>query len=151
MLRTRLCSFTLLILGLTYGRRIIKPLPNCDCGLTHSHVTHISKREAFKPPEIQAIIGGIEAEINEFPWTVGLHTHYKCFGPPVCGGTLISTQHIVTAAHCVEGITFKVGQKHPKKAFLYLGGLIQCASLGDHDVTSNSETTSTKRRLLNTE
>ena len=48
------------------------------------------------------IVGGIETEVNEFPWTVGLYTHYRCKGLPVCGGSLISTQHILTAAHCIQ-------------------------------------------------
>ena len=48
------------------------------------------------------IVGGTEADINEFPWTVGLYTHYRCKGLPVCGGSLISTQHVLTAAHCIQ-------------------------------------------------
>uniref|UniRef100_A0A8D0HAB8 Transmembrane serine protease 2 n=1 Tax=Sphenodon punctatus TaxID=8508 RepID=A0A8D0HAB8_SPHPU len=45
------------------------------------------------------IVGGRRASKGEWPWQVSLHiqrTH-------VCGGTIITPEWIVTAAHCVEG------------------------------------------------
>merc|ERR1719394_2296534 len=46
------------------------------------------------------IVGGQETEENEYPWQVALvstwNSHY-----PWCGGTLISSTHVLTAAHCV--------------------------------------------------
>merc|ERR1712107_581642 len=46
------------------------------------------------------IVGGQETEENEYPWQVALVStgwwHY-----PWCGGTLISSTHVLTAAHCV--------------------------------------------------
>ena len=50
------------------------------------------------PFEIAEIIGGKKAKVGEFPWQVALKTPgYKT---PWCGGTLISDEWVLTAAHC---------------------------------------------------
>lgn len=43
------------------------------------------------------IVGGVDANEGEFPWMV----HLKDNGFGICGGTLISPEWVVTAAHCV--------------------------------------------------
>merc|ERR1712071_318256 len=44
------------------------------------------------------IVGGQETEEHEYPWQVGLVQ--KNGRSPYCGGTLISSTHVLTAAHC---------------------------------------------------
>ena len=47
------------------------------------------------------IVGGVETEVNEYPWQVGLVS--RSGTRPWCGGTLISDRHVMTAAHCTAG------------------------------------------------
>jgi trypsin len=45
------------------------------------------------------IVGGTAAEIGEIPWQVSIKT---VLGFHMCGGSIISADWIVTAAHCSE-------------------------------------------------
>jgi len=47
------------------------------------------------------IVGGSETLPNQYPWQVGLVP--SSGGNPFCGGTLISNQYVMTAAHCTVG------------------------------------------------
>ena len=44
------------------------------------------------------IVGGQDAQPGEWPWQVGLTRGIR----PFCGGSLVSNQYIITAAHCVR-------------------------------------------------
>jgi secreted trypsin-like serine protease len=56
--------------------------------------------EMVLPPGQRMIVGGIEAQPNEFPWQVSIRTksnqHY-------CGGIIINEMWILTASHCMDG------------------------------------------------
>lgn len=58
-------------------------------------------RSKYRPFEIRMprIIGGDATAPGEFPWTVSV----KLNGQPICGGSLINREWILTAAHCVVG------------------------------------------------
>ena len=66
------------------------------------------------------IVGGRETDINEYPMMVGV------INVPIqqvyCGGTIISSRYVLTAAHCLNGLS--VNQ---------LGILV-----GDHDLTTGN-------------
>ncbi len=51
--------------------------------------------------ETSGIIGGQNANRNEYPWQVSL-TSRSGNGRPFCGGILITYQHVLTAAHCTD-------------------------------------------------
>merc|ERR1719328_860800 len=48
------------------------------------------------------IVGGQNAQKNEYPWQVGLVSNWG--STPFCGGSLISSTTIVTAAHCATSL-----------------------------------------------
>merc|ERR1739844_383626 len=61
-------------------------LPRADCGIPNAGSN-------------DKIVGGQEASPHQFPWQVGLF-----FDGYFCGGSIITSKHILTAAHCADGV-----------------------------------------------
>jgi len=63
------------------------PQPQCQCGIP------LNKRR---------IVGGEDAKVNQYPWQVGLMAS-SYSSEAFCGGTLLSSDTVLTAAHCLWG------------------------------------------------
>merc|ERR1712212_379161 len=53
-------------------------------------------------PGKERIVGGHEAAENEWPWQVALFIDDAWF----CGGSIISDEYVMTAAHCADGASY---------------------------------------------
>ena len=60
---------------------------SCICGKT------------VEPPS-DYVIGGAKADIYKYPWFVKMIITHDDGNTFICGGSIISDKHIITAAHC---------------------------------------------------
>jgi secreted trypsin-like serine protease len=63
------------------------PQPQCQCGI---------------PLDKRRIVGGEDAKVKQYPWQVGLLTSLDS-SDFICGGSLLSSDTVLTAAHCLLG------------------------------------------------
>ena len=54
----------------------------------------------LKGPLLRMQPHGVVTEVNEYPWQVGLVSSFG--SKPYCGGSILSSKTILTAAHCTE-------------------------------------------------
>ena len=74
--------------------------PTVNCTYTGSSSCGCSAiQPSFLSPRITQ---GYTAVTNSWPWIVAL---YMSSNSSLCGGVLVTYQHVLTAAHCVQGIT----------------------------------------------
>ncbi|XP_049840402.1 trypsin alpha-like [Schistocerca gregaria] len=83
------------------------------------------------------IIGGTNADIADYPWQVS----FQKLGSHNCGGSIISSSWVLTAAHCVDGLSlswmsFRVGSSIRES-----GGSVLQASSGFMHGQYDSDTT----------
>ncbi|CAB4055350.1 KLKB1 [Lepeophtheirus salmonis] len=82
-------------------------------------------------PNSNRITNGVATEEGEIPWQVSIIYVYKDITlNSVCGGSIIGTNYVLTAAHCFDGITVD-GVKHYKDLELssvFAGGYLEIQS-----------------------
>jgi len=75
------------------------------------------------------VVGGVATEVNEYPWMALLRRRFTSSSSFFCGGSLINSQWVMTAAHCFfPGLTTEELE----------------VRLGEHDRFSEGETTISK-------
>ena len=77
----------------------ISKAEKCDCGTFNE-----PKPKGKRTSENTRIYKGRNARKNRYPWQIFLKISSKD-DEDFCGGTLISTKHILTAAHCFFDVT----------------------------------------------
>lgn len=76
-------------------------------------IAHKSLLSEYPVTNLGRIVGGDNAAANEYPWQASLQYFSAQYGGwfHFCGGSLISTIDVITAAHCLDdmaGITMRV-------------------------------------------
>ncbi|XP_039611590.1 elastase 2 like [Polypterus senegalus] len=54
------------------------------------------------PPLLSRVVGGVDARPNSWPWQISLQYSKNGDWAHTCGGTLIATNWVLTAAHCIS-------------------------------------------------
>ncbi|KAK7896694.1 hypothetical protein WMY93_022019 [Mugilogobius chulae] len=60
------------------------------------------------PPVLSRVVGGVDANPHSWPWQISLQYNNAGEWRHTCGGTLISDQWVLTAAHCIGNREYRV-------------------------------------------
>ncbi|XP_021187378.3 proclotting enzyme [Helicoverpa armigera] len=102
-----------------------QPAVDGSCGIKNGPQTYESTYQ-----DEERIVGGHNAELNEWPWIVALFNAGRQF----CGGSLMDDRHVLSAAHCVAHMTsWDVARL--------------TARLGDYNIRTNTETQHIERKI----
>nr|AHY81258.1 trypsin precursor [Lygus lineolaris] len=89
-----------------------------------------------KPHIASRIVGGEFYKPNEYPFMVGLGNVTSHGYDPICGGSIITPNHVITAAHCTVNLTANkivvLLETHDRKHPLSKGGIIKVARIQQH-------------------
>lgn len=92
---SRLCILVSVLLASAYG----SVLPESDALLSILPRPHYEQSGEIESPRGNRIVGGYEIDITDAPHQVSLQSR----GSHICGGSIISSKWVLTAAHCTDG------------------------------------------------
>uniref|UniRef100_A0A182VU77 trypsin n=1 Tax=Anopheles minimus TaxID=112268 RepID=A0A182VU77_9DIPT len=92
------------------------------CGLLLIVATAVSAR-LVAPPRRAQIVGGFPIDISDAPFQISLREN----GHHTCGGSIISPNWILTAAHCLEGVSGSTVSIRAGSTYKQHGGIIRNA------------------------
>jgi len=110
--------------------KVVTKKADCSCGEERREVCKVSS----DPGGMDYIWNGRVTKVNQFPWMVRLSSHMD--DVYLCGGSLIASKYVLTAAHCV---TFGDNNRKAEEVEIHLG---------DHDKTQYYEQTCLKHKAF---
>merc|ERR1712223_377522 len=116
------------------------PTTGCTCGIRKED----SRLQRYDLDDDNRVVGGETTGVNEYPWMALIVKRESSTQQSICGGSLVASKWIVTAAHCVvktmNVTTSDDLEVAPIENFLVI--------LGDHDITTASKTDIARGFLL---
>ncbi|XP_030633817.1 transmembrane protease serine 13a [Chanos chanos] len=97
----------------------IQGLVNVSTSCPNQKTVSLQCVDCGKQQSTSRIIGGATAKLGQWPWQLSLHFS----GSHVCGGSLISPDFVVTAAHCFPSTT--PSSRDPRNWQVYGGAVSQ--------------------------
>lgn len=86
------------------------------------------------PQARAAIVGGSQVAISQAPWQVEVFAEFQSGNENSCGGAILDSTHVVTAAHCTFDL--ERGEPLPASALIVVGGT---AHLTAEEIKNNPE------------
>jgi hypothetical protein len=87
-------------------------------------LSHAGRRAArLRAPSLRArvaVVGGSQIAIAQAPWQVEVFIEFKSGKTIGCGGAILDSLHVVTAAHCTFDL--ETGERLAPSAFVVVGG-----------------------------
>ncbi|XP_061453243.1 serine protease hepsin [Rhineura floridana] len=80
---------------LPFARRLSEAIVVCEC-LTGQFLATLCQDCGRRKLSMDRIVGGQDASLGKWPWQVSL----RYDGTHLCGGSIISNEWVITAAHC---------------------------------------------------
>ncbi|XP_064546263.1 serine protease 1 [Drosophila montana] len=108
---------------------IVLALAVAASAFPQSELVHRSRAMPVVSDDIEGrITNGNKASVGQFPYQVGLSLKVSALSSAWCGGSLISSTWVLTAAHCTEGI---------QSVTVYLGATVRTSPEVSHTVPSS--------------
>jgi len=100
----------------------------------HAHKHSLVVRHDRLPRARAAVVGGSQIAISQAPWQVEILAKFKSGNGNSCGGAILDSTHVVTAAHCTFDL--ERGEPLPASALIVVGGT---AHMSAEEIKNNPE------------